>query len=43
MRHLINFSNVVPTLNIPKTKSFQMASDNLDPIMSVIKSFDSRV
>ena len=34
------FSNVVPTLNIPKPKSFPMASDNLDPIMSVIKSFD---
>ena len=32
------FSNVVPTLNIPKPKSFPMASDNLDPIMSVIKS-----
>ena len=29
------FSNVVPTLNIPKPKSFPMASDNLDPIMSV--------
>ena len=34
------FSNVEPTLNIPKPKSFPMASDNLDPIMSVIKSFD---
>ena len=33
-------SNVVPTLNIPKPKSFLMASDNLDPIMPVIKSFD---
>ena len=33
------FSNLVPTLNIPKPKSFPMASDNLDPIMSVIKSF----
>ena len=31
------FSNVVPILNIPKHKSFSMASDNLDPIMSVIK------
>ena len=34
------FSNAVPTLNIPKPKSFPMASDNLDPVMSVIKSFD---
>ena len=34
------FSNVVHTLNIPKPKSFLMASDNLDTIMSVIKSFD---
>ena len=34
------FSNVLPILNIPKPKSFPMASDNLDPIMSVIKSFD---
>ena len=34
--------NVVPTLNIPKPKSFPMASDNLDPIMHVIKSFDKR-
>ena len=34
------FSNVVPTLNIRKPKSFPLASDNLDPIMSVIKSFD---
>ena len=34
------FSNVLPTLNIPKPKSFSMASDNLDPIMSVIKTFD---
>ena len=30
------FSNVVPTLNIPK-QSFPMVSGNLDPIMSVIK------
>ena len=30
----------MPTLNIPKPKSFQVASDDLDPIMSVIKSFD---
>ena len=34
------FYNVVPTLNIPKPKSFPTASDNLDPIMSVIKSFE---
>ena len=34
------FSNVVPSLNIPKPKPFPTASDNLDPIMSVIKSFD---
>ena len=34
------FYNVVPTLNIPKPKSFPTASDNLDPIMSVIISFD---
>ena len=34
------FSNVVPTLNIPKPKSFPTGSDNLDPIMSVIKSFE---
>ena len=34
------FFDVVPTLNIPKPKSFPTASDNLDPIMSVIKSFD---
>ena len=34
------FSNVVPTLNIPKPKSFPTASDNLNPIMSVIKSFE---
>ena len=34
------FSNGVPTLlNIPKLKSFPMARDNLDLIMSVIKSF----
>ena len=32
------FSNVLSTLNTPK--SFPIASDNLDPIMSVIKSFD---
>ena len=32
------FSNVVPTLNIPKPKSFPTANDNLDPVMSVIKS-----
>ena len=25
------FSNVIPTLNIPKPKSFPMESDNLDP------------
>ena len=34
------FFNVVPTLNIAKLKSFPMASDNLDPIMFVIKSFE---
>ena len=34
------FSNVVPTLNIPKPKSFPMASGSLDPSISVIKSFD---
>ena len=34
------FSNVVPTLNIQKPKSFPMASGNLDTIMSVIESFD---
>ena len=35
------FCNVVPTLNIPKrSKSFPMSSNNLDPVMSVIKSFD---
>ena len=34
------FANVVPNLNIPKLKSFSKARDNLDPIMSVIKSFD---
>ena len=38
---LINFfSDVIPTLNIPKPKSFPMANNNLDPIMYVIKSFD---
>ena len=36
------FSNVAPTLNIPKPKSFPMAIEYLDPIMSVIKSFDKR-
>lgn len=41
MRHLINFfSNAVPTLSIQKPKSFPMANNILDPIMSVIKSFD---
>ena len=34
------FSNLVPTLNVPKPKSFSLASDNLDPIITVIKSFD---
>ena len=34
------FYNAVPTLNIPKPKSFPMESDNLHPIMSVIKSFN---
>ena len=34
------FSNVVPTLNTPKPTTFPMASDNLDPTMSVINSFD---
>ena len=34
------FSNAVPTLSIPKPKSFPMANNILDPIMSVIKSFD---
>ena len=33
-------SNVIPALDIPKPKSFPIASDNLDPIMSVIKSFE---
>ena len=38
---LINFfSDVIPTLNIPKPKSFPMANNNLDPIMYGIKSFD---
>ena len=38
---LINFfSDVIPTLNIPKPKSFPMVNNNLDPIMYVIKSFD---
>ena len=32
--------NVVHTLNIPKPKSFPMVSDNLDPIMYLIKAFD---
>ena len=27
-------------MNIPKPKCFWLASDNIDPIMSVIKSFD---
>ena len=27
-------------MNIPKPKSFPMASENVDPIMSVINSFD---
>ena len=31
---------VVPTFNIPKLKPFPMASNNLDPIIPVIKSFD---
>ena len=34
------FSNIVPNLNIPKPKTSPMASENLGPIMSVIKSFD---
>ena len=34
------FYNAVPTLNIPKPKSFPMESDNLHPIMPVIKSFN---
>ena len=34
------FSNVVPSLNISKPKPFLMANENLDPIMSVSKSFD---
>ena len=29
-------------LNIPKPKSFPLANENLDPGMSVIKSFDKR-
>ena len=33
------FSNVVTTLNISKPWAFPMASDNLDSIMPVIKSF----
>ena len=33
------FSIAAPTLNIPKPKFFPMASDNLDPVISVIKSF----
>ena len=32
--------NVVPTLNIPKPKPFPIATENLDPFMPVIKSFD---
>ena len=45
VRHLINFSlmqyqDYLPNLNIPKPKSVQMASEHLDPIVSVIKSFD---
>ena len=32
--------NVVPILNIPKLKPFPMASESLDPIMSVIKSLN---
>ena len=34
------FCNVVPTLNIPKQKSLPKASNDLDPIMPVIKYFD---
>ena len=34
------FSHVVPTLSKLKPKFFPMANGNLDPIMSVIKSFD---
>ena len=34
------FSNVIPTLNIPKPKFSRMASGNLDTIMSVIKYLD---
>ena len=34
------FSNIVPTLNISKSKSFPNARNNLDPILSVIKYFD---
>ena len=34
------FSNAVSTWNIPKPKPFPKASDNLDSMMSVIKSFD---
>ena len=34
------FCDVVPTLIIPKLESFPMAGVNLNPIMSVIKSFD---
>ena len=36
------FSNVVPTLNILKRKSFPMANENLDPIKSVINSLYKR-
>ena len=34
------FSNVVSSLNILKLKSLPIASENFDPIMYVIKSFD---
>ena len=34
------FSDVVLSLNMPKPKSFPMASENLDSSMSVIKSFN---
>ena len=34
------FSNVVSSLNILKLKPFPIASENFDPIMYVIKSFD---
>ena len=32
-------SDVVPSLSMPKPKSFPTASDNLEPIISVIDSF----